>query len=120
MQLTQAVAAEQAGIAKRTLELGTCGRAYGSSCQHEHACIRCPMLRPDPAQQPRLEQIIASLTERLAEATEHGWLGDVDGLQVSLDAARNKLVQMRRTATNLGMPTIHRSPTQPDPARRQL
>ncbi len=107
-------------FAKRTLELGTCGRAYGSSCQHEHACIRCPMLRPDPAQQPRLEQIIASLTERLAEATEHGWLGDVDGLQVSLDAARNKLVQMRRTATNLGMPTIHRSPTQPDPARRQL
>ena len=70
------------------------------------------MLRPDPTQQPRLEQIIASLTERLTEATERGWLGEVDGLQVSLDAARNKLVQMRRTATNLGMPTIG-----PKPAR---
>jgi hypothetical protein len=63
------------------------------------------MLRPDPAQQHRLEEIIASLTERITEATERGWLGDVDGLQVSLNAAQQKLVQMRRTATNLGMPT---------------
>lgn len=88
----------------RKLELGTCGRAYGTGCQHEHACIRCPMLRPDPAQQPRLEAVIASLTERIAEATEHGWLGDVTGLTTSLDAANRKLVQMRRTATNLGLP----------------
>ncbi|MGH9251211.1 MAG: tyrosine-type recombinase/integrase, partial [Acidimicrobiales bacterium] len=29
-------------FAKRKLELGTCGRAYGTGCQHEHACIRCP------------------------------------------------------------------------------
>jgi hypothetical protein len=100
-------------FAKRKLELGTCGRAYGTGCQHEHACIRCPMLRPDPAQQPRLEEIITSLTERLTEATERGWLGDVDGLQVSLDAARHKLVQMRRTVTNLGMPTTRGSSTQP-------
>jgi hypothetical protein len=71
------------------------------------------MLRPDPAQQPRLEEIITSLTERLTEATERGWLGDVDGLQVSLDAARHKLVQMRRTVTNLGMPTTRGSSTQP-------
>lgn len=90
--------------AARKLELGTCGRAYGTGCQHEHACIRCPMLRPDPAQQPRLEQIIASLEQRLTEATEHGWLGDVNGLTTSLEAARRKLVQMRRTATNLGLP----------------
>jgi hypothetical protein len=102
-------------FAKRKLELGTCGRAYGTGCQHEHACIRCPMLRPDPAQQPRLEEIIASLTERLAEATERGWLGDVDGLQVSLDAARHKLTQMRRTATNLGMPTTRASFTKAAP-----
>ena len=93
-------------FAKRKLELGSCGRAYGTGCQHEHACIRCPMLRPDPAQQTRLEEIIASLSERIAEAGEHGWLGEVDGLQVSLNAAQHKLVQMRRTATNLGMPTI--------------
>lgn len=91
--------------AARKLELGTCGRAYGTSCQHEHACIRCPMLRPDPTQQPRLEHIIASLEERITEATDHGWLGDVTGLTTSLEAARRKLTQMRRTATNLGLPT---------------
>lgn len=93
-------------FAARKLELGSCGRAYGTGCQHEHACIRCPMLRPDPAQQSRLEDIIASLNERIAEATERGWLGDVDGLTVSLDAVKQKLTQMRRTATNLGMPTF--------------
>lgn len=91
---------------KRKLELGTCGRAYGTGCQHEHACIRCPMLRPDPGQQERLEEIIDSLTERLAEARHHGWLGDVDGLTTSLAAAQHKLIQMRRTATNLGMPVM--------------
>ena len=93
-------------FAQRKLELGTCGRSYGTGCQHEHACIRCPMLRPDPAQQPRLEEIIASLTERLAEATDRGWLGDVDGLTTSLTAAEQKLAQMRRTATNLGLPAF--------------
>ncbi|WP_199749056.1 site-specific integrase [Amycolatopsis sp. WAC 01376] len=36
----------------RKLELGTCGRPYGSSCQHEHACIRCPVLHVDPADVP--------------------------------------------------------------------
>lgn len=93
-------------FAKRKIELGTCGRAYGTGCQHEHACVRCPMLRPDPAQQPRLEEIIANLGERLAEARERGWLGDVDGLETSLAAAEQKLVQMRRTAVNLGLPTV--------------
>jgi hypothetical protein len=48
----------------------------------------------------------ARLTERLTEAADRGWLGDVDGLQVSLDAAHRKLAQMRRTATNLGLPAI--------------
>ena len=48
-------------FAQRKLELGICGRAYGSGCQHEHACIRCPMLRPDPDQHERLQGIIDSL-----------------------------------------------------------
>jgi hypothetical protein len=29
----------------RKVELGDCGRPYGTPCQHEHTCIRCPMLR---------------------------------------------------------------------------
>ncbi|GAA4731784.1 integrase [Phytohabitans rumicis] len=93
-------------FAKRKIELGTCRRAYGTSCQHEFSCIRCPMLRPDPAQQQRLEAIIASLRERITEAHERSWLGEVEGLQTSLAAAEQKLVHMRRTAVNLGLPVM--------------
>ena len=98
-------------FAQRKLELGTCGRAYGSGCQHEHACVRCPMLRPDPAQHERLQGIIDSLRERIAEASERGWLGEVEGLRTSLSAAEQKRTQMQRTATNLGMPTIRPRPS---------
>lgn len=91
-------------FAQRKLELGTCGRAYGSACQHEHACIRCPMLRPDPKQHERLRQIIDSLDDRIAEAAERGWAGEVEGLRASRAAAELKLVHMQRTATNLGPP----------------
>ena len=37
---------------RRKLSLGTCGRSYATPCIHEHACLRCPLLRPDPAQRP--------------------------------------------------------------------
>jgi integrase len=81
---------------RRKVELGTCARPYGTPCRHEHACIRCPMLHPDPLQEPRLLTIIANLEDRISEATDRGWLGEVDGLQVSLASARQKLEQMRR------------------------
>jgi DNA-binding response OmpR family regulator len=61
------------------------------------------MLRPDPAQEPRLLAIIVTLDDRPREATKRGWLGEVDGLKVSLDAAHQKLAQMR---------TIRRQPGQ--------
>ena len=47
---------------ERKLELGTCGRPYGTPCQHEHACVRCPMLRVDPKQRNRLVEIIRAST----------------------------------------------------------
>jgi DNA invertase Pin-like site-specific DNA recombinase len=34
------------------------------------------------------------------------WLGEVEGLRTSLAAAEQKLTQMQRTATNLGMPIV--------------
>ena len=34
---------------RRRLSLGDCGRAYGTSCIHEHSCLRCSLLRLDPA-----------------------------------------------------------------------
>ena len=98
---------------ERKLELGECGRPYGTSCKHEHACIRCPSLRLDPAARPRLVTIIANLKARIAEARLNGWLGEVQGLQVSLDAAANKLAsldrmrnQRRTDPVSLGIPII--------------
>lgn len=100
---------------KRKVELGTCARPYGSPCRHEHACIRCPVLRPDPAQEPRLLAIVINLNDRLREATERGWLGEVDGLRVSLDAANQKLAQMRKIRGQL--PLIQLGQTRRIPQR---
>lgn len=92
---------------KRKVELGTCGRAYATPCQHEHACLRCPLLRPDPAQLPRLTEIHTNIVARLAEAHERGWAGEVDGLEVSLAAAEQKLEQMRRATPPEAHPVVH-------------
>jgi hypothetical protein len=79
---------------KRKVSLGTCGRAYGTPCSHEHACVRCGLLRVDPAQHERLVTVRDNLTERISEATDRGWLGEVEGLQVSLAAATAKLTKL--------------------------
>lgn len=86
----------------RKVELGTCGRPYGSPCVHEHACIRCPMLRVEPRQRSRLVEIVHNLTDRITEARTNGWLGEVQGLHVSLEAARKKLASLDRLARNSG------------------
>ncbi|MFF4732690.1 tyrosine-type recombinase/integrase [Streptomyces mirabilis] len=101
-------------FAKRKVELGTCGRGYGTPCAHEHACLRCPLLQPDPAQRHRLDEILANLRERLAEAHERGWLGEVEGLEFTIAAADRKLAGMTRQV-NLGMPAIPPR-RQPDPS----
>ncbi len=100
-------------FAKRKVELGTCGRAYGTRCQHEHACVRCPMLRPDPAQLHRLVEIIANLHERLAEARGRGWFGEIEGLQASLAGAEQKLAAMGRTRNTVATPIALGLPTMP-------
>jgi Phage integrase family len=95
---------------RRRVALGDCGRAYGTSCIHEHSCIRCPLLRVDPAQRPRLEDIRVNLATRIAEAEREGWRGEAEGLKVSLAAADAKLTQLdvlaaRHAATiDLGIP----------------
>jgi integrase len=94
---------------RRKVSIGTCGRAFGTPCIHEHACVRCALLWPDPAQRPRLLEIRDNLKARIAEAEREGWLGEVEGLQVSLAGAEDKLAQLdRRNAntTDLGIPTV--------------
>ena len=51
---------------RRKLALGDCGRAYGTTCIHEHSCVRCPLLRVDPAQRHRLNEIRDNLLARIA------------------------------------------------------
>ncbi|MET7608866.1 integrase [Streptomyces avermitilis] len=96
---------------KRKVSIGTCGRAFSSPCVHEHACVRCSLLRPDPAQRGRLEEIRDNLVARIAEAEREGWLGEVEGLRISLAGAEDKLAHMDRrasggTAIDLGLPRI--------------
>ena len=98
---------------RRKVSIGACGRAFGSPCIHEHACVRCPMLWPDAAQRDRLVEIRDNLTARIAEAQREGWLGEVEGLQVSLAGANDKLAQIDRrarhhptTTVELGIPTV--------------
>ncbi|QKV74117.1 site-specific integrase [Amycolatopsis sp. Hca4] len=98
---------------KRKVSVGTCARAFGSPCVHEHACVRCSLLRPDPAQRARLVEIRDNLEARIIEAKREGWLGEVEGLQVSYSGVKDKLAQIdatfqrrQATATELGMPSF--------------
>jgi len=94
---------------RRKVSLGTCARPFNTPCIHEHACVRCPLLRPEPTQRPRLEEIRANLDARIAEAQREGWLGEIEGLHVSLTGAHNKLAQLdataHRHATSINLPT---------------
>ena len=113
----------------RKVAVGDCGRSYDTPCIHEHSCLRCPLLRPDPAARPRLEQIRDNLLARIAEAESRRWYGEAEGLEVSLAGAHAKLAQMdqitasRTKTVQLGIPnftdTASRTTTDPTPPHRQ-
>ncbi len=75
----------------RRVELGDCFRPCGTPCIHEHACVRCPFLRVDPSQRPRLQQLHTNTEERIDEARDRGWLGEVSALQETLRHITAKL-----------------------------
>ena len=97
---------------RRKLALGECGRAYGTDCAHEHACVRCPVLILDTTGQPRLVEIRDNLHARIAEAEREGWLGEIEGLQSSQPHAEEKLAQLdaqiarKQVQVNLCIPTF--------------
>ena len=95
----------------RKVATGTCGRAFGTPCIHEHSCLRCSMHWPSPDQRPRIAEIRDNLIARIAEAEREGWRGEAEGLKISLAGARDKLAQIDRrtssgTAVNIGIPSF--------------
>jgi hypothetical protein len=86
-------------------------RSAEAKFKFREACVRCSLLRPDPAQRDRLVEIRDNLLARIAEAQREGWLGEVEGLQVSLAGATDKLAQLDRRAhasatVDLGIPLV--------------
>lgn len=105
----------QQHFGRRRVELGTCGRPYGTPCQHEHACLRCPMLSVDPRMLERLDELETDLMVRRKRANEENWLGEVEGIDLTLTFLRSKRQQAHRTIqsgtpghTDLGMPALRR------------
>ncbi|MFD6799251.1 hypothetical protein [Streptomyces cyaneofuscatus] len=97
---------------RRKVELGSCGRPYGTPCQHEHACVRCPMLHVNPKMLPRLAELEADLLDRRDRAEAEGWIGEIEGIDLTLTFLRAKRDEAQRRAqrpaVHLGNPTRHR------------
>lgn len=60
---------------------------------------------------PRLEEIRANLGDRLQEAKDQGWLGEVAAIETTRAAAAQKLHAMRgltarNTTVHLGIPAV--------------
>jgi site-specific recombinase XerD len=95
---------------KRKVELGACGRPYGTPCQHEHACIRCPMLHVNPKMLARLDELETDLLDRRTHAETESWVGEIEGIDMTLTFLRAKRDdtqrRSRRPAVDLGMPTL--------------
>ncbi|WP_086711330.1 hypothetical protein [Streptomyces antimycoticus] len=73
--------------------------------------MRCSLLRPDPAQRDRLVEIRDNLLDRIAEAEQEGWLGEIEGLQVSLDGAQSKISQIDTTGQSRAGDARHANPS---------
>jgi hypothetical protein len=80
----------------RRVALGECHRPYGTPCVHEHACTRCRFLRVDSAQLGRIDEMTENAEQRLVEAQDKGWLGEVAALEESLKHLRTRQAEAQR------------------------
>lgn len=106
----QPTAAELAAFAehfgRRRVELGDCVRPYATSCSHEHACIRCPYLSIDTNQTGRLHTIENDLHQRITNAEQQAWLGDVDQLRLTLTHLQDKKNQLNAATSSQAETTL--------------
>ncbi len=103
----------EAHFDKRKVELGSCGRPYATPCSHEHACIRCPMLHVDPKMITRLTEIETDLASRRERARSEGWIGEIEGIDLTLTFLRRKRFDAERLSkqtTALGLPDFPDEP----------
>lgn len=95
---------------KRKVELGDCARPYATPCEHEHACIRCPMLHVNPGMIARLDEINTDLISRRELAQTRGWLGELEGIALTLQFLAAKRAEAHRSVNrgpaSLGMPAV--------------
>ncbi|MER5466639.1 recombinase [Streptomyces sp. NPDC002668] len=79
------------------------------------ACIRCPMLQVNPKMLLWLAEIEKDLLLRRERAEEEQWLGEIEGIDLTLTFVRTKQADAvrltRRTPIALGTPTV------PSPSR---
>jgi hypothetical protein len=68
------------------------------------------MLNINPKMLPRLDEIETDLLDRRARAEQEGWLGKIEGLDLTLTFLRQKREESQRLARiapiNLGMPGL--------------
>ena len=88
----------------RRVELGDCARPYGTPCIHDHACVRCPMLRVAPDQLTRLVELEQDVHRRIELATARGWRGEADGLQTTLAHITEKKHQVAKLNGTTSVP----------------
>jgi hypothetical protein len=60
------------------------------------------MLHVDPAMLRRLDELETDLVHRLTRAQREGWLGEVDGIDVTFRFLQQKRDRTRITAITLG------------------
>jgi integrase len=98
----------------RKVATGTCGRAFGTPCVHEHSCLRCSMHWPDPAQRARIAEIRDNLTARIAEAEREGWPAKSKASKSASPAPRTN--SPRSAGAPATPPSTSASPQPPCPA----
>jgi hypothetical protein len=80
---------------RRKVALGDCHRPYGTPCVHEHACIKCRFLAVDPDAASRIEEMTTNTCDRITEARDRGWLGELSALEQQLVALRGRAAEIR-------------------------